>query len=51
MFDITKLVQLIQKMSSISGNTTAKEVSSLLDKYDGVHAGFELSPLSLENRK
>lgn len=51
MFDITKLVQLLQKLSSLSGYNTAKDLSSLLDKYDGIHAGFKLSPVSEGKRK
>lgn len=42
MFDVTKLVDILQKVASISGSSTVKGVSQLLDNYDGVCAGFKL---------
>ncbi len=41
-FDVSKLIVIIRTLSSISGNATIKGVSSLLEQYDGVTAGFEL---------
>lgn len=41
-FDVTKLVSLIDKIASISGNSTAKGVSAVLKGYDGICAGFKL---------
>ncbi len=42
MFDVTKLVAILQKVASVSGNATVKGVSQLLDNYDGICAGFKL---------
>lgn len=42
MFDVTKLVAILQKVASVSGNSTIKGVSQLLDNYDGICAGFKL---------
>ncbi len=41
-FDISKLVELLEKVSAITGNQTAQGITSLLSKYDGVCAGFNL---------
>ena len=41
-FDISKLVELVEKVSAITGNQTAQGITSLLSKYDGVCAGFNL---------
>lgn len=41
-FDVSKLIVIIRTLSSISGNSTIKGISSLLEQYDGVTAGFEL---------
>ena len=42
MFDATKLVSLVQAIAKFSGNSTLNTVSSLLNSYDGVYAGFKL---------
>ena len=42
-FDASKLITLVSKIAAISGNSTVKSVSSLLESYDGLNAGFELS--------
>lgn len=42
-FDASKLITLVSKVASITGNSTIKSVSSLLSSYDGLNAGFELS--------
>lgn len=43
MFDVTKLITIIKTAGSISGNATIKNVSVLLESYDGICAGFKLS--------
>lgn len=42
-FDISKLVSLLQKLSSVAGSKSISTVSSLLSSYDGVCAGFRLT--------
>lgn len=42
MFDVSKLITLVEKVSAFTGNSTLKSVSSLLSGYDGLCAGFEL---------
>lgn len=41
-FDVSKLISLIEKISTLSGNSTIKGLSAVLSSYDGVNAGFEL---------
>lgn len=41
-FDASKLITLVSKIASVTGNSTIKSVSSLLSSYDGLNAGFEL---------
>ncbi len=41
-FDISKLMTLMQRISALSSNTTLKGASALLNKYDGMTAGFDL---------
>lgn len=43
MFDVSKLATLLSKVGSISGNSTVKGVSSLLNSYDGICAGFKVT--------
>lgn len=42
MFDVTKLVSLIEKVGSVTNNSTVNGAVSLLKSYDGVCAGFTL---------
>lgn len=42
MFDVSKLATLLSKVSAISGNSTIKGVSTLLNSYDGICAGFKV---------
>jgi len=42
-FDASKLISLVSKIAAISGNSTIKTASSLLNSYDGLNAGFQLS--------
>lgn len=41
-FDVSKLMSLIEKAGKLTGNSTVKGVSAILNKYDGMTAGFEL---------
>lgn len=41
-FDVSKLMILIEKAGKISGSSTIKGASAILNKYDGMTAGFEL---------
>lgn len=41
-FDATKLITLVDKIASISGNSSLKAASSLLNSYDGMTVGFKL---------
>ncbi|MCC8071852.1 MAG: DUF4923 family protein [Bacteroidales bacterium] len=43
MFDVTKLITILKAAGSISGNSTLQSVVSLLESYDGICAGFELT--------
>lgn len=40
MFDAAKLKQLLQVAAKISGNTLAKTVVDMLDRYEGIYIGF-----------
>lgn len=41
-FDASKLVNLASKIATLSGNSTLKSASSLLNSYEGVNVGFEM---------
>lgn len=41
-FDVTKLVMIMEKIASFSGNTTISTISKLLNSYEGICAGFTL---------
>lgn len=41
-FDVTRLMQLVDRAASISGNSTLKGINSMLQGYDGLRAGFRL---------
>lgn len=43
MFDVTKLVKIVESVGAVSGSTVVKGVSSLLNQYDGICAGFKLN--------
>lgn len=43
MFDVTKLVSIVSSVASATGSTTVKGVTSLLESYDGICAGFKLN--------
>lgn len=42
-FDVSKLVIIMEKVASISGNSTISTVTQLLNSYDGICAGFTLN--------
>ncbi len=42
-FDVSKLMTILQKVSAITNNSTLKGASALLEQYDGLTAGFELT--------
>lgn len=55
-FDVSKLMGLIEKAGKLTGNSTVKSVSTLLNKYDGMTAGFSMTrtadaPASSGNNK
>lgn len=41
-FDVSKLMTLVEKAGSLTGNSTVKGLSAILQQYDGMTAGFEL---------
>lgn len=41
-FDVSKLISIIKAVGSISGNSSIKSISTLLESYDGIYAGFKL---------
>lgn len=42
-FDASKLITLVTKVATLTGNGTLSTVSSLLNSYDGMNAGFQLT--------
>lgn len=45
-FDVSRLKQVVDKVSSLAGNTTIKSLSSILSSYDGIYMGFKLNQTS-----
>lgn len=43
MFDVSKLITIIEAVGNISGSSTVKGVTSVLKGYDGICAGFRLT--------
>lgn len=43
MFDASKLVKLVTTIATYTGNSTLSSVTTLLNNYDGVYAGFKFS--------
>lgn len=41
MFDATKLMKLVSSIASNSGSSSLTSITSLLNSYDGVYAGFK----------
>ena len=44
-FDISKLITIVDTVAKVSGQKTLQAASSLLNQYEGLNAGFELTPL------
>lgn len=42
-FDASKLMMIVEKAGMMTGNTSLKSASALLNEYDGISAGFKLS--------
>lgn len=42
MFDVSKLVNILKSVGSATGNSGIKTITTLLDSYDGICAGFKL---------
>ena len=42
-FDASKLITLVNTIAYVSGQSTLKSVASMLNSYDGLNCGFELS--------
>ncbi len=40
-FDVSQVLTILDKVSSLSGNSTLQSVSSLINSYDGLTAGFK----------
>lgn len=43
MFDVSKLISLVEKVSTLTNLSSAKTLSNALSSYDGMCAGFEMS--------
>lgn len=41
-FDVSKLITIVSKVASVTGNSTITSMSKLLESYDGMDAGFEM---------
>lgn len=44
MFDVTKLITLMETVGRLSSNSTVNSAVKLLKSYDGLCAGFEMKP-------
>lgn len=42
-FDVSKLMTLVNTIASVSGNSTIKGLNTMLQSYDGIQAGFQLT--------
>lgn len=42
-FDASKLIQIVNAVASVSGKASLQSVANLLNSYDGLYAGFELT--------
>jgi len=43
-FDASKLITLVNTVAKVSGKASLQSVAKLLNSYDGLNCGFELSP-------
>ena len=41
-FDVSRLMTLLEKVGNLTGNSSIRAVSGLLNQYDGITAGFDL---------
>lgn len=44
-FDVSKLITLVNTIANVSGQSTLKSVASVLNSYEGMNCGFELTPV------
>lgn len=49
-FDASKLIALVDKVASMSGNASIQSVSKLLSSYDGCTLGFKMKQTSTEEK-
>ncbi len=42
-FDVSKLMTLLERVGNLTGNSSIKTMSALLNQYDGITAGFTLT--------
>lgn len=42
MFDVSKLIQIARTAGSLTGNSSIKSITAMLESYDGLCAGFKL---------
>ena len=49
-FDASRLITLVDKVAAISGSSSIKAASSLLNSYDGCTLGFKMKQTSTENK-
>ena len=43
-FDASKLIKLVNAVASVSGQSSLRAAAKMLNSYDGLYAGFELTP-------
>lgn len=43
-FDASKLIKLVNAVASVSGQSSRQAAAKMLNSYDGLYAGFELTP-------
>lgn len=43
-FDASKLIKLVNAVASVSGQSSLLAAAKMLNSYDGLYAGFELTP-------
>lgn len=41
-FDVSKLMTLLERVGTLTNNSSVKTVSAMLNQYDGMTAGFTL---------
>lgn len=43
-FDASKLIKLVNAVANVSGQSSLQAAAKMLNSYDGLYAGFELTP-------